>query len=215
MASTASPVLPVCRSPSISSRCPRPMGIIASMALMPVCSGTVTGARSRMAGAGRSMGRRSVVATGPRPSSGCPNGSITRPNSAAPTPTSITRPVRVTSSPACRCSQSPSSTTPTAVASTLNAIPSMPPAKVTSSSKPTPGRPVTVAIPVDTVATTPTSRQTGAGACPSRACRMASAAAASVPSPGSSSTVMAMQGRRRAPPPAGRCRDPTAHARDP
>jgi hypothetical protein len=36
-------VLPVLRSPMISSRWPRPMGIIASMALMPVCSGSVTG----------------------------------------------------------------------------------------------------------------------------------------------------------------------------
>ncbi len=37
MVSTAMAVLPVPRSPMISSRCPRPMGIIESMALMPVC----------------------------------------------------------------------------------------------------------------------------------------------------------------------------------
>ena len=36
MMSIATAVLPVCRSPMISSHCPRPMGIIASMALMPV-----------------------------------------------------------------------------------------------------------------------------------------------------------------------------------
>ena len=35
------------------------------MTLRPVCSGTVTGARSMMGGAGRSMGRRSLAATAP------------------------------------------------------------------------------------------------------------------------------------------------------
>ncbi len=36
-------VLPVERSPMISSRCPRPIGIIASIAMMPVCTGWLTG----------------------------------------------------------------------------------------------------------------------------------------------------------------------------
>jgi len=35
--STATAVLPVPRSPMISSRCPRPIGIIPSIALIPVC----------------------------------------------------------------------------------------------------------------------------------------------------------------------------------
>src|SRR4029453_8253118 len=35
-------VLPVLRSPMISSRWPRPIGVIESMALMPVCSGSRT-----------------------------------------------------------------------------------------------------------------------------------------------------------------------------
>ena len=35
-------VLPVCRSPMISSRWPRPIGVIASIALIPVCSGSFT-----------------------------------------------------------------------------------------------------------------------------------------------------------------------------
>jgi hypothetical protein len=43
IASIATAVLPVLRSPMISSRWPRPIGIIASIALMPVCSGSVTG----------------------------------------------------------------------------------------------------------------------------------------------------------------------------
>src|ERR1700730_17186706 len=53
--STAIAVLPVWRSPMISSRCPRPMGIIASMALIPVCSGSLTGILSTTPGATRSL----------------------------------------------------------------------------------------------------------------------------------------------------------------
>ena len=51
-------VLPVLRSPMISSRWPRPIGIIASIALMPVCSGSFTGCRSAMPGATMSILRR-------------------------------------------------------------------------------------------------------------------------------------------------------------
>ena len=49
--SIAMAVLPVPRSPMISSRWPRPIGIIESMALMPVCSGSFTGWRTMMPGA--------------------------------------------------------------------------------------------------------------------------------------------------------------------
>ena len=49
--SIATAVLPMPRSPMISSRCPRPIGIIESMALMPVCSGSFTGWRTMMPGA--------------------------------------------------------------------------------------------------------------------------------------------------------------------
>src|ERR1022692_4770197 len=51
MVSSAMAVLPVWRSPMINSRWPRPMGIMASMALMPVCSGSLTGRRSTTPGA--------------------------------------------------------------------------------------------------------------------------------------------------------------------
>ena len=54
-------VLPVVRSPMMSSRWPRPIGIIESMALMPVWRGSFTGWRSTTPGALNSMGRRSVV----------------------------------------------------------------------------------------------------------------------------------------------------------
>ena len=55
--SMATVVLPVLRSPMMSSRWPRPMGVIASIALMPVCSGSETGWRPVMPGAWISMRR--------------------------------------------------------------------------------------------------------------------------------------------------------------
>jgi hypothetical protein len=51
MVSMAMVVLPVDRSPMISSRWPRPMGIMASMAMMPVCTGWLTERRRMMPGA--------------------------------------------------------------------------------------------------------------------------------------------------------------------
>ncbi len=54
--SIAMVVLPVPRSPMISSRWPRPMGIIESIAMMPVNSGCETDLRSMMPGAIRSTG---------------------------------------------------------------------------------------------------------------------------------------------------------------
>ena len=53
----ATAVLPVCRSPMISSRWPRPIGTIASIAFRPVCSGSFTDWRSTTPGAMRSIGR--------------------------------------------------------------------------------------------------------------------------------------------------------------
>ena len=64
MVSTATVVLPVLRSPMISSRWPRPMGVMASMALMPVCSGSFTGWRPTMPGAWTSSRRVSVGVDG-------------------------------------------------------------------------------------------------------------------------------------------------------
>ena len=59
--SIAIAVLPVWRSPMISSRCPRPITSIVSIALMPVCSGSLTGWRRMIPGAlisiRRSLGR--------------------------------------------------------------------------------------------------------------------------------------------------------------
>ena len=49
--STPIVVLPVERSPMMSSRWPRPIGIIASIAMMPVCTGWLTDLRRMMPGA--------------------------------------------------------------------------------------------------------------------------------------------------------------------
>src|SRR5712691_8944624 len=57
MLSIATAVLPVWRSPISSSRWPRPMGIMLSIALMPVCTGVFTDWRVITPGATRSMGR--------------------------------------------------------------------------------------------------------------------------------------------------------------
>ena len=111
--SIAIDVLPVWRSPMISSRWPRPIGIIESIAFRPVCIGSVTGWRWTTPGALNSAGRVSVVAIAPLPSSGLPSGSTMRPSSASPTGISSRRPVRLTVSPSTIFSQSPKSTAPT------------------------------------------------------------------------------------------------------
>src|SRR5579875_489384 len=60
MVSIASAVLPVWRSPMISSRWPRPIGISASIALRPVCTGSCTERRGTIPGALTSTGARHV-----------------------------------------------------------------------------------------------------------------------------------------------------------
>ena len=70
MVSIATAVLPVCRSPMISSRCPRPIGISESMAFNPVCIGSFTDRRGMIPGAFTSTRRRSAVPViAPLPSS--------------------------------------------------------------------------------------------------------------------------------------------------
>ena len=90
--SIATAVLPMPRSPMISSRCPRPIGIIESIALMPVCSGSFTGWRTMIPGACDStLRRRASRRSSPMPSIGRPSASTTRPTSSGPTGTSSTR----------------------------------------------------------------------------------------------------------------------------
>src|SRR5580700_4018224 len=107
MVSRMMAVLPVWRSPIINSRWPRPMGIIASMALMPVCKGSRTGCRSTTPGAMRSIALRWLVTMGPLPSSGTPRGLTTRPTKASPTGADMIERVRLTVSPSSMAVHSP------------------------------------------------------------------------------------------------------------
>ncbi len=102
--STATAVLPVWRSPMMSSRCPRPTGTIASIDLSPVCTGCETDLRQITPGATFSIGSVSFALTGPLPSIGWPSEFTTRPMSSGPTGTSRMRPVDLTVSPSEICS---------------------------------------------------------------------------------------------------------------
>ncbi len=121
--STAIAVLPVWRSPMISSRWPRPIGIIESIAFRPVSIGSFTGWREMTPGALCSAGRVSEVPISPLPSSGLPSGSTIRPSSSSPTGISSRRFVRRTVSPSAIFSHSPNSTAPTLSDSRLSARP--------------------------------------------------------------------------------------------
>ena len=79
----ASAVLPVWRSPMISSRWPRPIGTSASIAFSPVCTGSCTDLRGMMPGALTSTRVRVTSVSGPLPSIGSPSASTTRPKQAA------------------------------------------------------------------------------------------------------------------------------------
>src|SRR3954465_13941411 len=74
--SVAIAVLPVWRSPMISSRWPRPIGIIESTALSPVCIGSSTGWRCTTPGALNSAGRGSGGVVLPLSPRGGPGGRI-------------------------------------------------------------------------------------------------------------------------------------------
>ena len=102
--STATAVLPVWRSPMMSSRWPRPTGTIASMALRPVCTGCDTLLRQMTPGATFSIGSVIFALIGPLPSIGWPSEFTTRPISSGPTGTSRMRPVHLTVSPSEMCS---------------------------------------------------------------------------------------------------------------
>src|SRR6266536_2061011 len=85
MVSTATAVLPVCRSPMISSRWPRPIGTIESIAFRPVCTGCETDFLQITPGATFSMTSLAFAGIGPLPSIGWPSEFTTRPRSSAPT----------------------------------------------------------------------------------------------------------------------------------
>ncbi len=157
MVSSATAVLPVWRSPMMSSRCPRPMGIIESMAFNPVAMGSRTGWRSITPGAWRSTGLNWSLAMGPLSSMGCPMALTTRPTMASPTGTLMMRPVRRTSSPCLISVYSPSSTEPTWSSSRFMAMPKTSWGYCSSSPAMTLSRPWTRAIPSPREMMVPTS----------------------------------------------------------
>ena len=133
------------------------MGIMESMALMPVWRGCLTGWRSMMPGAGLSMGRYSVVSMGPAPSMGWPRALTTRPIMPSPTGTETTRPVRLTTPPSLMPASEPSRTMETVFSSRFWAMPYSPFSNWSSSPAMQASRPLARAMPSPTMMTVPVS----------------------------------------------------------
>ncbi len=155
--SIATADLPVWRSPMISSRCPRPMAVMESIALTPVCIGSITGWRCTTPGALNSAGRVWEVLMSPLPSSGSPSGDTMRPSSSSPTGISRSLPVRFTVSPSSILSQSPNSTAPTLSDSRFSARPTTSWGSSSISSDMQLSRPCTREMPSAIDSTVPTS----------------------------------------------------------
>src|SRR5690606_36012547 len=166
--SIATVVLPVLRSPMISSRWPRPIGMSESIALMPVCIGSCTGLRPMMPGAWISMRRWTTSDRGPLPSTGSPSVLTTRPSRPSPTGTERMLPVARTVWPSSTSSTSPSTTAPIDSSSRLSARPMRPPSNSSSSFTAASGRPETRAMPSPTSMTLPTCVSSTSGVKPSR-----------------------------------------------
>ena len=133
------------------------MGIIASIALMPVCSGSLTLSRCTIPGAFTSTFWVSLEAMGPFPSTGWPSAFTTRPTIAGPTGTSAMRPVRLTTSPSRISWPSPIRATPTLSSSRFSTRPISSWGNSTSSPAITPERPYTRAMPSPVDSTVPVS----------------------------------------------------------
>src|SRR3954447_26561603 len=121
--SIATAVLPVWRSPMISSRWPRPTGTIESIAFRPVCTGCDTDFLQITPGATFSMTSVSLALIGPLPSIGWPSEFTTRPRSSGPIGTDRILPVVFTVSPSVMCWYSPRITAPTESRSRFSARP--------------------------------------------------------------------------------------------
>ena len=166
--SSAMVVLPVLRSPMISSRWPRPTGMSESIDLMPVCIGSCTGLRPVMPGAWISMRRGCTLVSGPLPSTGSPSGLTTRPSRPSPTGTDKMSPVATTVWPSSMPSTSPRTTAPIESSSRLRARPTSPFSKRSISLTAALGRPDTRAMPSPTSSTRPTVVCSTEGVKPSR-----------------------------------------------
>src|SRR5438876_514489 len=158
MVSTATAVLPVWRSPMMSSRWPRPIGTMESIAFRPVCTGCETDFLHTTPGATFSITSVILAGIGPLPSIGWPSEFTTRPSSSAPTGTSRMRLVHLTVSPSVMCSYSPRITAPTESRSRLSARPKVLFGNSSISPCITSERPWTRQMPSVTVTTVPCVR---------------------------------------------------------
>ena len=126
--SIATAVFPVCLSPIINSLCPLPIGIIESIALMPVCNGSFTGCLNITPGAFLSSGiEKTFPLISPLPSIGFPNVSRTLPQTPSPTFSDAISPDLFTVSPSLIELESPIKTAPTLSSSKLRTKPLTPP----------------------------------------------------------------------------------------
>ena len=116
------------------------MGVMASMALMPVWRGWPTGWRPMIEGAWISMRRGWAPTIGPLPSMGSPRALTTRPSMASPTGTDRMRPVALTVWPSSMPSTLPSTTAPMEASSRLRARPMVPSSNSSSSLTAAPGQ---------------------------------------------------------------------------
>ncbi|GBC88592.1 hypothetical protein HRbin13_00716 [bacterium HR13] len=143
-------VLPVDLSPMISSRCPLPIGIIASMAFIPVWRGSCTDFLFTTPGAIFSIGDLYSYFMGPFPSRGLPSGSMTLPMSPSPTGASRILPVLLTTEPSFIPLSLPRIIIPTLSSSRLKARPITPLSNSTSSLAITLSSPYALATPSPT-----------------------------------------------------------------
>src|SRR5882762_5019922 len=158
MVSTATAVLPVWRSPMMSSRWPRPTGTMESIAFRPVCTGCETDFLQTTPGATFSITSVIFAGIGPLPSIGWPSEFTTRPSSSGPTGTSRIRLVHLTVSPSVMCSYSPRITAPTESRSRFRARPKVLFGNSSISPCITSERPWTRQMPSVTVMTVPCVR---------------------------------------------------------
>ena len=141
----------------MSSRCPRPMGIMESMALMPVCRGVDTLCLSMIPGASASTGLLASPNMGPLPSIGSPRGFTTLPKKLSPTGIERTVPVRLTLVPSLMSFLSERIATETVSFSRFWASPTEPSSNSSSSVDMQLRSPYTEAMPSPTNTTVPTS----------------------------------------------------------
>src|SRR3990170_3147604 len=137
--------------------------VIASIAAMPVCSGSFTGWRWTTVAAWISRSRVSSAGIGPLPSSGRPSASTTRPRNPSPTRIDRILPVCLTGSPSSICEASPRMMQPISSSSRLEARPRTPPGNSSSSLDIARGSPWTRAIPSPVSITRPTSSRATEG----------------------------------------------------